>query len=185
MDPGQDLLVLAESVEYGPGSVFFSSESELTRADTTDGSFPSCVPQPNTTSTHHCRIHTRLLSTGEKHPLGPALGYFDHELEEFNIQWSFDMELCGLYLGAIFKSPDLQEVCVWAWQGGRLLMCLQSATRCEFHSFTFVSETLLLLAANYKECARLETHNFLEYGHGRVEWTYALAVTVYHYPNLP
>ncbi|KDQ56145.1 hypothetical protein JAAARDRAFT_322114 [Jaapia argillacea MUCL 33604] len=168
MDPGQDLLVLVESIEYGTGS--------LSR------------PASQIDATHFCRIHTRLLSTGENHPLGPVVGYFDHELEGYNPRWGFDLQVCGSYLGVIFIWPeaeDLQEVCVWAWTEGELLMCLRSGTKCVIHGFTFISETQLLLAAIYKGCPRLETHNFLEYEHKRVEWIYALAVTAFHYPNTP
>ncbi|KDQ56147.1 hypothetical protein JAAARDRAFT_195349 [Jaapia argillacea MUCL 33604] len=88
---------------------------------------------------------------GEQHPLGPALGYFDHDLVGLaSILRRIQIVICGDYVGIIFvylvDSYLYDEFCIWAWKEGDLLMCLQLGRKARIQSFTFLNETQVLLA---------------------------------------
>lgn len=75
---------------------------------------------------NHYRIQLRTLSSGEMHPLAGGIAAMEYTLRlampEFP-QWSYSIQICGDYLGILFKciillETDRNELVVWSWRTG-------------------------------------------------------------------
>ncbi|KAH9064345.1 hypothetical protein EDB87DRAFT_1785862 [Lactarius vividus] len=95
-----------------------------------------------------CRIQSRALSTGERHPLAGNTAIVEHTLtvpeEEVILdRWSYSIRVGGDYVGILFaeSSGDRNELVVWSWRTGvRRLVVLSANIR----SFVFLGDNFIL-----------------------------------------
>lgn len=119
MDPAQDLLVLIEQ--------------------------PKSLPNPNAT-TRGIRIHSRSLTTGDKHRLAPHSAILVHDLDAQNAPVTYTLQVCDNLLGILFTHPgDVDpELTIWDWTTGKItLTCFSS----EIATFAFLSSRFLLVGS--------------------------------------
>ncbi|KAH9037200.1 hypothetical protein EDB85DRAFT_1937014 [Lactarius pseudohatsudake] len=94
-----------------------------------------------------CRIQSRTLSTGEKHPLAGSTAIVEHTLtvpeEVILARWSCSIRVHGDYVGILFAehSEDRNELVVWSWRTGIRKLVVLSAN---LQSFVFLGDNFIL-----------------------------------------